>query len=541
MNAFASGAAAGLVRSTRVLVVDDFEAMCKVTVNQLRQVGVERVVTAKNGAEALRHLQTQRFDIVLSDWNMPVMTGIELLKAMRADPQLSALPFVLITAEAERGKVEEAVTHGVTSMLLKPYTPQQLITRVEKALLWTPRKPVAQAMAEVAQAAVPAPSPPAPNKAGEAEEPAVAKDPRPTVLVVDDTPDNLVLLSSLFRDEYRVRLAQTGAKALQFVTSDSPPDLVLLDVMMPGIDGFEVARRMREHPSSQSIPIIFITTLSTADARLQGLDLGAVDFITKPVDPITLKPRVRNFMRYVQLRRDLQAEFDGMVEAAQLREDVDRITRHDLRGPLAGALGVLQALLQDEALGRRQLEQVRLAEEITLQVMGMINLSAELYRIETGRFELKATEVKLGELLRRIVETARVTYAEKALSIAVDTDMPIGAEAPRSIGDETFCFSVFQNLVKNACEAAPARSKLTISLLDQDPLKVVIENKGVVPLGIRERFFEKFVTAGKPGGSGLGTYSARMLVEAQRGEIAMQADDENGLTRITVTLPRAAT
>ena len=514
---------------TRVLVVDDFEAMCKVTVSQLRQVGVERVHTAKDGAEALRYLKSQPFDIVLSDWNMPVMSGIELLKTMRADPQLSALPFVLITAEAEREKVVEAIAAGVTSMLLKPYTPQQLLGRVEKALHWTPRRPVA--MPEPALATEPPPA--------EVAAAADTEETRPTLLIVDDTPDNLLLLSELFRGEYRVRLAQTGAKALQFVTSDRPPDLVLLDVMMPGMDGFEVARRMREHPSSETIPIIFITTLNTADARLQGLDLGAVDFITKPVDPDTLKPRVRNFMRYVQLRKDLQDEVDGMVDAAQLREDVERITRHDIRGPLAGALGVLQAVLADDDLGRKQAEQLRLVEEITLRVLGMINLSAELYKIETGRFVLKPVPVRLSDLLRRIVETDRVTFSEKSLTISVDTDVPVGAEAPMALGDLTLCFSVFQNLIKNACEAAPAHSKVSIRLLDQSPLRIEIENNGVVPEDIRERFFHKFVTAGKAGGTGLGTYSARLLVQAQQGEIAMETFDETGLTRISVSLPRA--
>lgn len=509
--------------------MDDFEAMCKVTINQLRQVGVERIVTAKDGAEALRQLKSAPFDIVLSDWNMPVMNGIELLKAMRADPQLSALPFVLITAEAERHKVVEAISAGVTSLLLKPYSTHEFLSRVERALRWTPRRTTPAPLAEES------PPAPAPEQAAPGDGPA-----RPTILIVDDTPDNLILLSELFRGDYRVRLAQNGAKALSFATSDSPPDLVLLDVMMQGMDGFEVARQMREHPNSETIPIIFITTLSTADARLQGLELGAVDFITKPVDPQTLKPRVRNFMRYVQLRKDLQAEVDGMVEAAQLREDVERITRHDIKGPLAGALGILQTLLEDDSLGRRQTEQLQLVEEITLQVLGMINRSSELYKIEPGRFELKAAPVKLGELLRRIAQTARVTYGEKALTISADTDTPVGADPVLALGDISLCFSVFQNLVKNACEAAPKGGKVSIRLHDEAPVRVVIENKGAVPKEIRARFFDKFVTAGKPDGSGLGTYSARLLVQAQHGDIAMETDDDEGLTRLTVSLPRAS-
>ena len=109
------------------------------------------------------------------------------------------------------------------------------------------------------------------------------------------------------------------------------------------------------------------------------------------------------------------------------------------------------------------------------------------------------------------------------------------------MGDLTLCFSAFQNLIKNACEAAPAHSKVSIRLLNKTPLlRIEIENKGLVPEEIRERFFDKFVTAGKHGGTGLGTYSARLLVQAQQGEIAMETFEETGLTRVTVGLPRAS-
>lgn len=440
---------------------------------------------------------------------------------------------MLITAEAERQRVVEAIDGGVTSLLLKPYSSQQLLDRVERALRWTPRRAAERPTFDPASAPAAVPEPTSAPTIS-----ASPVDPRPTILIVDDTPDNLILLSELFRGDYRVRLAQTGAKALSFVTGDHPPDLVLLDVMMQGMDGFEVARRMREHPTSETIPIIFVTTLSTADARLQGLDLGAVDFITKPVDPATLKPRVRNFMRYVQMRKDLQAEVDGMLDAAQLKEDVERITRHDLKGPLAGALGLVQALIDDESLGRRQVEQLRLIEEITQQVLDMINRSAELYRIETGRFELRPSAFGIGALLRRLVETARVAFAEKGLSISVDADVPVGAEAPQALGDVTLCFSLFQNLIKNACEAAPKGSAVSVRLLDGTPLRIEIDNRGAVPAEIRERFFDKFTTSGKPGGSGLGTYSARLLARAQNGEVEMQTDDDTVTTRVTVSLPR---
>ena len=513
------------------LVVDDFETMCKVTVNQLRTLGAERILTAKDGAEALRILKAQHVDMVLSDWNMPVMTGLALLKAMRADPKLFALPFVMITAEAERHKVEEAIANGVTSLLLKPYSPGQLLKRVEKAKSWKPRSSAHDASHPVSTGT----STPTPQTLA----PAIAVPQRPKILLVDDTPDNLLLLSQMLKADYQIQLARDGAKALEIVTSDNAPDLVLLDIMMPDMDGFEVAKRMREHPTAESIPVIFVTAMTSVDARVKGMDLGAVDFITKPVDPELLKPRIRNFMRYVEMRKDLQADYDGMVDAAQLRDDVERITRHDLKGPLAGVLGMVQNLIQDDNMGHRQVAQLRMIEEASMQVLNMISLSAELFKIETGRFVMKAESIRIGDILRRIAEMDRHAYAEKQITVSVDTDTPVGTEMPLAQGDATLCYSVFQNLIKNACEAAPQSSKVSIRLLDQSPLKIVIENKGAVPLPVRGRFFEKFVTHGKEGGTGLGTYSAKLLTEAQHGSIDLDVQDDTNTTTITVTLPRA--
>ncbi len=522
---------ATLDKSLTFLVVDDFEAMRRVTTNQLRQLGAEKILTAVDGKAAMRILKSQRVDLVLSDWNMPVMSGLELLKAIRADAHLHALPFIMITAEAERPRIEEAIACGVTSMILKPYSPAQLMARVEKALVWKPRafQPPAAASAAPASKSV-------------AASPDMAKEPvRPTILVVDDTPDNLTLLSALLKDDYRVRLAQSGVKALEICTSDDPPDLVLLDIMMPEMDGFEVAKKMREHPTSESIPIIFVTAMTSADARLKGLDLGAVDFITKPVDPETLKPRVKNFMRYVQMRKNLQSEYDGMVELAKLKEDVAHITRHDMKGPLAGVLGLLQALIEEESMGRKQMEQLKLVEETALQVLNMINLSAELLKIETGRYVLDAKPVRVGDILRRIAEINRTTYAGKDLTISVDTDASVGEEMPQTLGDAMLCYSLFQNLLKNACEAAPDSTKVSITLHDETPLRIVVANKGAVPADMRDRFFDKYATSGKQGGTGLGTYSAKLLTEAQNGTIALSVSDEDNATAVTVALPRATT
>jgi DNA-binding response OmpR family regulator len=436
----------------------------------------------------------------------------------------------MITAEVERDRVTEAISCGVSDLLVKPYTAESLGTHIEKAMRSRPRPTLAGKSAHARSAARNA-------EAGDTKDQAARP---PTILVVDDTPDNLHLLSHLFKDDYSVRIANNGAKALEICCSDDPPDLVLLDIMMPDMDGFEVARRMREHPNAETIPVIFVTAMDGEDARLKGLELGAVDFVTKPIDPGVLKPRVRNFLRYVALRKQLQADYDGMLEAARLREDVEHITRHDLKGPLAGVIGLIQTAAADETLDRAELKsRLRLAEETALQVLDMINLSSELFKIESGRFTLDAKPVVIGDILHRIAEISQASFASKELTVAVEAALPDREPMPQVLCDAMLCFSLFQNLIKNACEAAPEGSRVSVTLSGPDPVRIVVRNEGVVPAEIRERFFDKFVTRGKEGGTGLGTYSAKLLAEAQGGQIMLDVADETGTTSLVVDLPRA--
>jgi putative two-component system response regulator len=122
-------------------------------------------------------------------------------------------------------------------------------------------------------------------------------EPKQTVLVVDDTPDNLSLITSLLKDLYRVKISTTGNKALQIAFSNEPPDLILLDIMMPEMDGYEVCRHLKSDPQTTEIPVIFLTAKSEIEDELKGFGLGAVDFITKPISPPIVLARVRTHLR----------------------------------------------------------------------------------------------------------------------------------------------------------------------------------------------------------------------------------------------------
>ncbi len=511
-------------KQTVFLVVDDFESMRNMISNQLRSFGVVKILKASDGSEALSILKDARVNIILSDWNMPVMTGIDLLKAVRAEEKLCHLPFIMITAEAKREQVEEAIHSGVSDLILKPYTLERLHDRIVRGMSWKPRAGLIKAR-ETAQ------------PAGEESMHQARELSRPTILVVDDTPENLHMIANLFKDDYKVRVANNGEKALEIVQSDNQPDLVLLDIMMPGMDGFAVFKSMREHPNSEHIPVIFVTAMTGEEALVRGLEMGAIDFVTKPIDPDILKMRVRNFMQYVELYRRLQDDYDLMIETAKLRDDVEHIVRHDMKGPLAGVIGLLQDLATDGTLNARHAGQLRMIEETALQALNIINLSSELFKIETGRFELKPQTIRITEILQRIAEISRATFAGKHIKIDVEEKRREGREMTHAFGDPMLCYSLFQNLVKNACEAAPSDTSVNIEIIDEEPVRVLIRNKGAVPASVRERFFDKFVTHGKQGGTGIGTYSARLLVEAQNGKIEMNTSDKENETVITISLP----
>lgn len=141
---------------------------------------------------------------------------------------------------------------------------------------------------------------------------------RPTVLVVDDVADNLNLVSKLLKDHYRVKLANNGERALQIVASDSPPDLILLDVMMPQPDGYEVCRRLKQLPTRRDIPVIFLTAKGDMEDEYTGLALGAVDYLSKPVSPPILLARVRTHLELAEQRVRLaeeNARLESQVEA----------------------------------------------------------------------------------------------------------------------------------------------------------------------------------------------------------------------------------
>ncbi|OQR36391.1 two-component system response regulator [Pseudomonas sp. T] len=244
---------------------------------------------------------------------------------------------------------------------------------------------------------------------------------RPTILIVDDAPENLTLLSELLKLLYRVKAARTGEKALQIAKSDDPPDLILLDVMMPGMNGFEVCRRLREDPRTQRIPVIFITAQVAADEEIRGLELGAVDYLTKPINPPTVLMRVDNQLRIkaaadflrdqnefleqeVQRRtRELAAIQDVTIIAmASLAETRDNETGNHIRRTQHYVSALAEHLQQHPRFAAELNEETRqlLFKSAPLHDIGKVGIPDHILlkpgKLTAEEFELMKTHTTLG-------------------------------------------------------------------------------------------------------------------------------------------------
>ncbi len=500
------------IENKRLLIVEDFELMRRMMREMLVSFGHEHITVATNGSEAIEYLSSNSVDCILSDWNMPEVTGLDLLRHVRSTEGLRDTPFILVTAEASRESVSSAIAVGVNEFLAKPFSPGNLKEKLDWVLAHPEQRIIDRR--------------PAAATGKEALAETKAKRPtRASVLVVDDVATNIDVIAGVLSDIYEIKIATNGEKALQIAQSTPPPDLILLDIMMPGMDGMEVCRQLKLDRVTEGIPVIFLTAMSDANDVAAGLELGAVDYITKPANPTILKARVNTHLQLKKSRDKMKDQIDTLVENAQLREDVERMTRHDLKNPLAAIINRSSTLLDDLRIGMEQKEEIKEIQDSSYEMLSMINRSLDLYKMETGTYQFKPEPVDLVAVTQSVVKESRINANEWGVSIFFDAPQACICE-----GEELLCYSMLSNLVRNAVEASPKKGEVKVVMQCEGGVSVSIHNQGAIPPEIREKVFEKYVTAGKTGGTGIGAYSAKLMIQTQGGSIDVETSDQEGTT-----------
>lgn len=371
------------------------------------------------------------------------------------------------------------------------------------------------------------------------------------ILIVDDEEMNQEILAEVLKPHYTTLLAKSGKQTIKCVLQlKGQPDLILLDINMPEMDGYEVCRILKANAVTRDIPVIFVTAMDNDVSEAKGLELGAVDYITKPIRVPIVLARVRTHLELSLTHKTLKKQNQQLQEAAQqirvaaqlresakMREEMDRIMRHDLKGPLSAIIAVPGLIEEVGALNGPQKALMQTVEESGYRLLDMINRSLDMHKMELGIYTLRATVVDMLSIVRKVISELQGLSQNKNLTISIQIHGQ-QSEATKGafliVGEELLCHSMLSNLVKNAIESAPENSEISVSLgTTQEDMYIQIHNRGCVPQSIQKSFFEKYSTSGKKNGTGLGTYSAQLIAELHGGNILLDADtDPEGTTLI---------
>ncbi len=364
------------------------------------------------------------------------------------------------------------------------------------------------------------------------------------ILAVDDIPDNLFIIESILGDvdSYHIDCVDNGHSALDYVAAH-PPDLILLDVMMPGLDGYEVTRQIRQNKKLPYIPILLVTAHDQSSLS-EGLDSGADDFIRKPFDIDELMARVRSLLR-------LKHSIDEQTAMIRQRDDfVARLT-HDLRTPLVAANRMLYLCLQGvfgapPAEMKEAIENVIVNNENLLQ---MTNTLLQVYRHEAGQKKLVRSPLSIYMLAKEVVQQLKPLADEKDIALKIKATPVEDAETQyRTSGDHIELRRLLTNLVGNAikftdtgsicvqlsinphtCEAIPSPEAIEIAIADTG---TGIEKEA------QDKIFEWFYQGEHMrAGSGLGLHLSKRIAEMHQGTLTLESEVGQGST-FTLSLPK---
>jgi signal transduction histidine kinase len=390
-------------------------------------------------------------------------------------------------------------------------------------------------------------------------------DPPARVLIVDDERRNLELLKIMLKsDGYVLRTALSGEEALAIVASE-PPDLILLDVMMPGMDGYEAAGKIKANPATKNIPVIMLTALDDRNARMLGLSAGAEDFLTKPVDRAELSVRVRNLLRLKaygdKLRTTLAALetanaqlADALEEASDARLMAEhannaktqflRAMSHELRTPLNAISGYTEILEMGirGAVNPEQTKDLGRIKRAAAYLLRLINDVLTIARLEGAR-PLHLVALPVDAVLAEVDGLCALQAKAKGLSLTVlpsEHDFVVAADAERFQ-------QILLNLITNAIKFTAKGGAVEVTCAREgEMLRVRVKDTGV---GVRaidiDRVFEPFVqidrhlTTATQQGVGLGLSISRELARAMHGDLTLQSTEGLGST-FTLTIPIAS-
>jgi len=371
------------------------------------------------------------------------------------------------------------------------------------------------------------------------------------ILIVDDRPENLLTLEGILESsQLNIIKARSGNEALGLLL-EYDVALALMDVQMPGMDGFETAEIMRSSERTRHIPIIFVTAISKQRKHIfKGYETGAVDYLYKPLDLEILKSKISAFIELFKYKESLEQTTSKLQETVEQLHDAkiaaEEATKakstflasmsHEIRTPLNGIIGIAELGLMDENSTPLQSERFLDIKTSGQNLLEIINDILDISKIEAGKLELEEAEFSIREMLDKVFKIIDVFTQNKNISLVVD----MAPQMPDVlIGDQLRIRQVLTNLLNNAVKfTEKGFVRLKVELIDlveeQIRIRFCVEDTGSgIPKGKQALLFEKYTqadasTTRKHGGTGLGLNIARKLVDLMGGKIEVESEEDKG-------------
>ena len=366
-------------------------------------------------------------------------------------------------------------------------------------------------------------------------------------LLVDDLEENLLSLEALLkREDLEILKARSGEEALELLLRHDVA-LALLDVQMPGMDGFELAEFLRGSERTRHIPIIFVTAGSAdQQRRFRGYEAGAVDFIQKPIEADILRSKASIFFDLYQQRQQIASQRDKLAEVTQALRDADRrkdeflaVLGHELRNPVA-ALGAGIHLLQKAQTPDRTAAICTQMDRQLFHLSRLVEDLLDIARISEGKISLQKQPIELATILQSAIEAAEpnLKTAGHTFSVALP-DKPVWLEA-----DHTRMAQVMANLLNNAAKYTPPGGSVSLTARQTDGhVQIDVADNGVgIPLEMQSQIFQIFAQVDEhreqsAGGLGIGLALVHQLVALHNGSIDVQSEGQGKGSTFTVRLP----
>lgn len=353
------------------------------------------------------------------------------------------------------------------------------------------------------------------------------------ILIVDDVMSNVLLLKVLLTNEkFAIATASNGRQALEQVEKENP-DLVLLDVMMPDMSGFEVAQHLKSNPNTADIPIIFLTALNSTADIVKGFQVGANDFISKPFNKEELIIRVTHQISLVAAKRLILSKTEELQRTIAGRDKLYSVIAHDLRSPMGSIKMVLKMLilnLPSEKIGAEMYELLTMANQTTEDVFSLLDNLLKWTKSQIGKLNVVYQDVDLVEVTDGVIEIFSMVASLKKIKIR-----EMKPEKMMVNADIDMLKTVVRNLLSNAIKFSKENSEVLVKMEEVDGMAVVsvqdhgcgISEEGQKKLLHTDTHFSTFGTNNEEG-SGLGLLLCKDFVVKNGGKLWFTSKEGEG-------------